>query len=120
MNHQTLVPITHNAVLACVMDAATDLTEGWDRDFANPIAPESMLVSDLGCQSLDIMVLLGQLSSRLALTELPFEELFMPEGKRVPDFSLGTLSDFLWKQSRSKTNREGAYTFSPEVESPTH
>jgi hypothetical protein len=120
MNSQSPIPITSDAILACVMDAAADLTEGWDRDFADPIAPESLLVSDLGCQSLDIVVLLGQLSSCLNLTDLPFEELLMPEGKRVADFSLATLADFFWKQSHEKANEEGAYAFCPEVESPTH
>jgi hypothetical protein len=120
MNSQSPLPITSDAILACVMDAATGLTKGWDRDFADPIAPESLLVSDLGCQSLDIVVLLGQLSGCLNLTDLPFEALLMPEGKRVADFSLAALADFFWKQSQEKANEEGADAYCPEVESPTH
>jgi acyl carrier protein len=86
-----------NAIMTRVIDAATGLTQDWERAFAEPIAPETLLVRDLGCQSLDIMVLIGQLSRELERCDVPIERLFHPNGKPASDISLRTVADFLWE-----------------------
>jgi acyl carrier protein len=88
-----------DAILTTVMDAALRLTQDWDRSFADPIGPETRLVADLGCQSLDIVVLTANLSRQLDRGDIPFERLLVSDGRPVSDISLGTLADFLWEQT---------------------
>jgi acyl carrier protein len=86
-----------NSIMTRVIDVATGLTQDWDRAFAEPIAPETLLVRDLGCQSLDIMVLIGQLSRELERFDVPIERLLHPNGKPASDISLRSVADFLWE-----------------------
>jgi acyl carrier protein len=83
------------------MEAAVNLTQGWERAFAAPLVPETRLIADLGCQSLDIIVLMAQLSRQLERHDIPFERLLLADGKPVPDVSLGRLADFLWEQTKA-------------------
>jgi acyl carrier protein len=93
-------PFEREAILADVMKAAAGLTQDWDREFAAPIAPETRLMADLGCQSLDIIVLTGQLSRQLRRNDIPFERLLLANGKPVSDVTVGALADFLWEQTQ--------------------
>lgn len=87
--------VEDDPVLKQVIQAATALSENWERAFANPIGAETLLVADLGCQSLDIVVLTANLSSEAGRSDIPFEDLLLPGGKAVPDISLRALADFL-------------------------
>jgi acyl carrier protein len=93
-------PVERQAVLANVMKEAAGLTQDCEREFAAPIAPETRLVADLGCQSLDIIVLIAQLSRQLQRNDIPFERLFLANGKPVSDVTVGALADFLWEQTQ--------------------
>jgi acyl carrier protein len=88
-------PFFRDAIMSQVIDAAIGLTQDWDRAFADPIGPDTRLVADLGCQSLDIVVLTANLSRQLQRRDIPFERLFLASGKPVPDISLRALADFL-------------------------
>jgi len=105
MNCPNLEPDGREAILAKVMEAAIGLTQDWARAFASPITPETRLVADLGCQSLDIIVLTADLSKQLKRSDIPFERLLLAGGKPVPDLSLGALADFLWKQTNGAANQ---------------
>lgn len=94
-----------NIILHKVIEAATGLTQDWEHAFSDPIAPETRLVADLGCQSLDIVVLTAQLSRQLNHTDLPFERLFLPQGKPVGDISVGTLAEFFWEHTQAGAAR---------------
>lgn len=102
MNHVDPVPNGRDAILTKVVNATIGLTEGWDRAFASPITEETLLVADLGCQSLDIVVLTADLSGRLGRHDLPLERLFLVGGRPVMDLSLGTLADFLWEHTKEQ------------------
>jgi acyl carrier protein len=92
-------PDARNAILKTVMIEAQSLTQDWGRAFADPIAPETRLIADLGCQSLDIIVLTANVSRQLHRTDIPFERLLVSDGRPVSDISLGTLADFIWEQT---------------------
>jgi acyl carrier protein len=85
----------NDAILRKVIEAAIGLTEDWDRAFADPIGPDTRLVADLGCQSLDIVVLTANLSRQLQRDDIPFERLFLSDGKPVRDISIRALAEFL-------------------------
>jgi acyl carrier protein len=99
MNCLSLKSNARDVILAMVMEAVVDLTPGCDRTFATPIGPDTRLIADLGCQSLDIVVLFGDLSRQLNRGDIPLEQLVRKEGKPVLDISIGTLADFLWEQT---------------------
>ena len=107
MTHADPAPDGRDAILTKVMNSALCLTEGWDRDFADPITEETLLVADLGCQSLDIVVLTADLTRLLGRRDLPLEKLLLVGGKPVMDISLGTLADFLWEHTKKQPTREG-------------
>jgi acyl carrier protein len=108
MNLAEPTPNERDVILTNVMNAARGLIqgEGWERAFADPITAETLLVGDLGCQSLDIIVLVADLSRRLGRHDFPLEKLLQVEGKPVTDISLGTLADFLWEHTRNRTPEE--------------
>jgi acyl carrier protein len=106
-------PDGRDAILNLVIEAAKVLTQDWERAFEDPITPETMLVANLGCQSLDIVVLTADLSRQLHCHDLPFERLFLAEGKPVPDFSLETLADFFWVQMEARNRKPGGAAIRP-------
>jgi acyl carrier protein len=94
-------PDRRDAVLALVITTVAEMVEDWDRAFADPITSQTLLVGDLGFQSIDIVVLSGALSQSLDRRDIPFERLLLDDGKPVPDLRLGMLADFLWQQTQS-------------------
>jgi acyl carrier protein len=81
--------------------AVSRMIEDWDRDNVAPLTEETLLVADLGFQSLDIVVLTGDISRQLNRRDIPFERLLLRNGQPVSDLSLGVLADFLWEQVRN-------------------
>jgi len=96
-------------ILAAVIDAAIQLTQDWDRCLSPPICAQTRLVADLGCQSLDIIVLTAQLSRQLNRNDIPFERLLLADGKPVPDVSLQAMASFLWEQTRSNVEQPSVH-----------
>jgi len=101
-------PWSRVQVLDAVIEAAGRLTEDWDHEFSAPISADTWLVADLGCQSLDIIVLTAQLSRRLERTDIPFERLLLLEGKPVTDVSLRAMANFLWEHAKGSADSPGA------------
>jgi acyl carrier protein len=99
MSGQSFDQAAREAMLTRVIEAAATLTRDWDRAFASPIAADTRLIADLGCQSLDIVVLTAQLSRDLDRRDIPFERLLMAGGKPVGDISVRMMADFLWEQT---------------------
>jgi acyl carrier protein len=102
MQNTDQIPNSRTAILDAVIGATQQVTEGWDHEFAGPLGPDTRLVADLGCQSLDIVVLAGRLSRELQRNNIPFDRLLLSGGKPVQDLSLGTLADFLYEQTRNR------------------
>ena len=101
-------PVSRSAVEALVVNAVSDMLRDQERSFSGSITPDTRLVADLDCQSLDVVMLLGFLNRELQLVEVPFEELFYAGGRPVNDLSLRRVMDFLWSQSRRSASGETA------------
>jgi acyl carrier protein len=86
-------------ILAVVVEAAESMTKDWEHALSAPPGPSTLLVADLGCQSLDIVMLTADLSRRLHRSDIPFERLLLANGKPAADISLGALAEFLWEHA---------------------
>jgi acyl carrier protein len=87
------------AILLRLIAAVTGMIQDWDRDdVAAPLTGNTLLVADLGCQSLDIVMLMAEMSRQLNRRDIPFERLLLVHGRPISDLSLGVLADFLWEQ----------------------
>lgn len=90
------------AILTMVIEAANGLDETSERVFADPIGPDTLLVRDLGCQSINIVCLAAGLIRQLHCTDFSLERLFWPGDKPAPDISLRALADFLSERAPSR------------------
>jgi acyl carrier protein len=89
------------AILLSLVSVVTRMIQDWDRDIVAPLGKSTLLVADLGCQSLDIVILAAEMNRQLNRTDIPYERLFLPQGEPISDLSLGELADFLWDQVRT-------------------
>ena len=94
------VALRRDAIVQRLLTSVSAMIEDWGRDRADRISEDTLLVADLGFQSLDIVVLMGDISQQLNRRDLPFERLFLTDGRPIADLSLGALADFLWGQVR--------------------
>lgn len=78
-----------------VVKILTDMTRDFDVQYSGNIASETWLMSELGCESIDIVMLIVAIEEKFQRKALPFDELFMREGEYVTDLSVGQLRDFL-------------------------
>jgi hypothetical protein len=94
-------PDGRETILLDLTAMVTAKLKDWDRDVAAPLDASTMLVADLGYQSLDITILIVTLWRQLNLTgirDIPFERLLLVDGTPISDLSLGKLTDFLWEE----------------------
>lgn len=84
---------TRDAILEHLQQMLRELASDWD--LGEAITPDTLLFSQLGFQSLDIVVLGTALQERYE-REMPFAELFANIGQRqVRDLSVGELAEFV-------------------------
>jgi acyl carrier protein len=100
--------VSRDQMLALVVQAAEDLTKDWDRALSDPPGPTTLLIADLGCQSLDIVMLTAAMSRQLHRSDIPFERLLLRDGRPVDDLSLGAIADFLWQNAEPKERLSNA------------
>jgi acyl carrier protein len=70
------------------------MTSDWDQDYG-PIRPETRLMSDLTCESIDIVQFVVAVEERFQCRHLPFEQLLMIDGRYVDDLSVDDVVNFL-------------------------
>lgn len=105
------------AVETLIITTVTQMLAEMERDFSGPITPQTLLVGDLGCNSLDVAMLIGSVNQQLQLTDIPFEKLRFVNGRRVVDISLQTLTDFMWSLSRGSADHAPVESW-PAVQTP--
>lgn len=72
-----------------------NLTGDWETGFNGAIGPNTMLISDLGFESIDVVHLIVALEEHFRRNDLPFESLLMDEGRYVQDLRVGDVANFL-------------------------
>jgi acyl carrier protein len=72
-----------------------DMTKDWDTALNGPIGETTSLMTDLGFESIDMVMLIVAIEERFGRKGMPFESLFMIDGRYVEDVSVRELVDFL-------------------------
>jgi acyl carrier protein len=78
-----------------VLQILKDLTADWDTDYAGEMGPDTLLISDLDFESIDVVELVVSLEGRFGRRDLPFEKLLMHDGRYVDDLTVRQVVDFL-------------------------
>jgi acyl carrier protein len=82
-----------------VIQILTDMTQDWDTEFAGGIGADTRLVADLGFESIDVVMLIGEVQRHYNRRKLPFERLFVKEGGGfVDDVRVSALARFLHRE----------------------
>lgn len=72
-----------------------NLTGDWETGFSGAIGSKTMLIADLGFESIDVVHLIVALEEHFRRNDLPFESLLMEEGRYVRDLQVGNVANFL-------------------------
>jgi acyl carrier protein len=91
-------PISRPEIVSDLVNLISDITQDWDLDFSGGISEETGLVSDLGFQSIDVVMLVGEIHKHYGLRNLPFEQLLLVKGKYADEIRISSLADFLHGQ----------------------
>jgi acyl carrier protein len=73
------------------------MVRGWDEGFGGNVDHDTLLVADLGCESIDIVMLVVAIEQAFQRRGLPFDQMLRDGDKYVQDFSVRQLVDFLWR-----------------------
>ena len=86
-----------NCILEDLIRILSEMSSGWERHFDETIEPETLLGADLAFTSLDLVRLIANIQRAYDRKDLPFQELFMPQGKPAGDICISDLAGFLHK-----------------------
>jgi len=87
-----------------VLNRLQQLVGDWE--YSGAITSETLLLSDLGLESLDLVILGTSIQTDYGKA-MPFTELFVEIGQReVPDISVGEWADFVYKHLNNSSGKE--------------
>ena len=86
---------TYDQVISDVLGLLDQLSDDWE--YSGEITAETGLLTDLGFESLELVVLGVSIQEHYS-EQIPFEEMLSDIGKRkLPDIYIGDLVDFIHK-----------------------
>jgi acyl carrier protein len=89
------VQTEREVILDKVIQILHTMTSDWDTGFSGPIGADTCLVSDLMCESIDIVQFVVALEECFGRRDLPMEKLLMIDGRYVDDLRVAEVVDFL-------------------------
>ena len=72
-----------------------NMTGDWQLDYEGGITDQTLLIADLGFESIDVVQLIVALEEHYQRRDLPFGLLLMSDGRYVTDLRVGAAIDFL-------------------------
>jgi len=84
-----------DAILQDLIQIIDGLIGDWEIGFSGKLGPNTLLVSDLGLESIDVVGFIVAIEEHYQRQDLPFAKLVMVDNRYVEDMSLGELADFL-------------------------
>jgi acyl carrier protein len=87
--------LDRDRAVAEVVAILEDMTRDWEVEYSPGITPQTRIMSDLGAESIDIVMLIVAIEERFNRPGLPFEQLLMVDGRYVDDLSIEQVADFL-------------------------
>jgi acyl carrier protein len=85
-------------ILKDLIEILSDMTRDWDTDFSGGITGDTRLVADLGLESIDVVMLIGEIHRHYNRRNLPFERVLLKDGRYVDDVRVSALAEFLHEQ----------------------
>jgi acyl carrier protein len=73
-----------------------DMTADWDNDFSGSIDSETKLIEELGFESIDIVQFIVAVEEHFQRRGLPWEEVFMLDGRYVDEIKVGDTLQLLF------------------------
>lgn len=83
------------AILRDLLVILRGLTSDWDMGFAGAMGAETRLAADLGFKSIQMAQFVAAIEERFQQRDLPFQELFIPNGRVVNDLRVLDVVDFI-------------------------
>ena len=87
--------LQRDEILSDLIQLLTDMTTDWELSFSGGITAATRLTADLGFESIDAVMLIGEIQRLYGRKDLPFERLFLANGKYVDDVRVATVAEFL-------------------------
>ena len=88
--------IDRQDILNDVIKIITEMTQDWENELSGQISGETRLIGDLGFESIDVVMLTGEIHRHYKRKKFPFERLFISQGRYVDDVQVSALADFLY------------------------
>lgn len=82
------------AIVADLVEMITGVID-WDVDLSEPITGKTRLIADLDFQSIDVVMLGGEIEAHYRVSDLPWNELVVEDGDFVDEILVGDLAAFL-------------------------
>ena len=89
---------SRETILADLLKIIADIVQDWDLDFSGGLGPQTRLVADLGFQSIDVVMLIGEIQKHYDRRSLPFEKLLLQDGRYVAEIRIEDVAGFLAAQ----------------------
>lgn len=92
------VTIDEVAIRGRVVQILEDITRDWDFDYEGPINGTTRLIGDLGCESIDFVMLIVSIEGTFERKNFPFEDLLMKDGRFVGDVTVDQIVAMLQRE----------------------
>ena len=76
----------------------TEMMQDWDADTSGQLTPDTRLFADLGFQSIDVVMMIGEIHRRYNRRNLSFERILLSRERQVDDLKISTIVNFLHEQ----------------------
>ncbi|HEY0385473.1 MAG TPA: hypothetical protein VGC64_05655 [Pyrinomonadaceae bacterium] len=76
----------------------TGMMQDWDISISGPLTPDTRLIADLGFQSIDIVMMIGEIHRRYNRKNFSFERILLSRERPVDDLQISTIVGFLCEQ----------------------
>ncbi len=86
---------TQEAILHTVVELVEALARGWDRGSSGQITSHTLLVGEVGFTSMDLVLLVVEIQQHYRRHDLPWEDLFAPDGHYGADVRPIEIASFL-------------------------
>ncbi len=88
-------PATRESILTTVLQRLSEMVIDWEREYSGELGADTYLVSELGFSSMDLVMLVVDIQQCYQRYDLPWENLFAPDGRYVDDVQVAQIVDFL-------------------------
>lgn len=88
---------TEKRLLDDILNILEKILPCYENQFEKNMNLETLLGADLGMKSIEFVKLLDSIQNLYGKFDLPFEDLFMQDGRNVRDITIADVVDFLKK-----------------------